>query len=276
MSDVILEVRNLTKTFGGGGLVRKSHPVRAVDDVSFELPRSSSFGLVGESGSGKSTTAHMICRMLSPDSGQVLLEGKDVLGLKGRDLKQFRREVQMVFQDPFASLDPRWTVGRLVAEGMHVHGHVPKERRRERVEELLELVGLYPEHAKVYPHKFSGGQRQRIGIARALAVEPSVLVLDEPVSALDVSIRAQILTLLKDLQQKLGLSYLFIAHDLAIVEQFCDRLAVMRQGRIVEEGTCAQLYGAPREAYTRELLAAVPIPDPRQRDKPVGTTGGTS
>jgi ABC-type oligopeptide transport system ATPase subunit len=270
MSDAILEVRNLTKTFGGGGLLRKSHPVCAVDDVSFEISRASSYGLVGESGSGKSTTAHMICRMLAPDSGEVLLEGRDVLSLRGSDLKQFRRQVQMVFQDPFASLDPRWTVGRLVAEGMRVHGHVPKEKRRARVDELLELVGLHPDHARVYPHKFSGGQRQRIGIARALAVEPSVLVLDEPVSALDVSIRAQILTLLKDLQQKLGLSYLFIAHDLAIVEQFCDRLAVMRQGQIVEEGISEQLYGAPQEQYTRELLAAVPVPDPRQRERPAG------
>jgi peptide/nickel transport system ATP-binding protein/oligopeptide transport system ATP-binding protein len=207
----------------------------------------------------------MLCRLLTPDSGEVRLGGDDVLTLRGASLKAFRRRVQMVFQDPFASLDPRWTVGGMVAEGMRIHGHVPRDRRAARVADLLERCGLRPEHAADRPHEFSGGQRQRIGIARALAVEPDLLVLDEPVSALDVSIQAQILVLLDELRADLGLTYVLIAHDLAVVERFCDRLAVMRDGEIVEEGTPGEVYRAPAHAYTRALLDAVPVPDPRHR-----------
>ena len=262
-----IEVRDLRKSFRAGrGMFGGGASTVAVDGVSFDVEHGSSFGLVGESGSGKSTTARMLCRLLTPDSGEIRLDGDDVLTLRRAALKAFRRRVQMVFQDPFASLDPRWTVGGLVAEGMRIHGHVPRDRRRARVADLLERCGLRPEHADAHPHEFSGGQRQRIGIARALAVEPDVLVLDEPVSALDVSIQAQILALLDELRADLGLTYVFIAHDLAVVERFCDRLAVMREGEIVEEGTPADVYRTPAHPYTRALIDAVPVPDPRRRD----------
>ena len=262
-----IEVRDLRKSFRAGrGMFGGGASTVAVDGVSFDVEHGSSFGLVGESGSGKSTTARMLCRLLTPDSGEIRLDGDDVLTLRRAALKAFRRRVQMVFQDPFASLDPRWTVGGLVAEGMRIHGHVPRDRRRARVADLLERCGLRPEHADAHPHEFSGGQRQRIGIARALAVEPDVLVLDEPVSALDVSIQAQILALLDELRADLGLTYVFIAHDLAVVERFCDRLAVMRDGEIVEEGTPADVYRTPAHPYTRALIDAVPVPDPRRRD----------
>jgi peptide/nickel transport system ATP-binding protein/oligopeptide transport system ATP-binding protein len=265
--NALLDVRDLHKTFRSGrGMFGRGATTVAVDGVSFDVERGSSFGLVGESGSGKSTTARMLCRLLTPDSGEIRLDGDDILALHGAALKAFRRRVQMVFQDPFASLDPRWTVGGLVAEGMRIHGHVPRDRRPARIADLLERCGLRPEHADAHPHEFSGGQRQRIGIARALAVEPDMLVLDEPVSALDVSIQAQILALLDELRADLGLTYVFIAHDLAVVERFCDRLAVMRDGEIVEEGTPAGVYRAPAHPYTRALLDAVPVPDPRHRD----------
>jgi ABC-type glutathione transport system ATPase component len=262
-----LEVRDLTKTYRASrGLFGPSKETLAVDGVSFAVPRGTSYGLVGESGSGKSSVARIVCRFIRPDEGEVLVDGEDVLACRGRDLKAFRRKVQLVFQDPFASLDPRWRVGRLIAEGMRIHGHVPRERRQHRVAELLEQVGLDAGDARRYPHEFSGGQRQRVGIARALAVEPELLVLDEPVSALDVSVQAQILSLLSDLKDELGLTYLFIAHDLAIVERFCDQLAVMRGGRIVEEGPSARLFAAPAHPYTRTLLDAIPVPDPTGRD----------
>ena len=265
----LLEVTDLRKSFRAGrGTAARRRVTVAVRGVSFSVERGGAFGLVGESGSGKSTTARMVCRLLEPDSGRVLLDGQDVLAVHGRELKQLRRRVQMVFQDPFASLDPRWRVGSLVAEGMRIHGHVPPQQRRQRVAELLEQCGLRPDAAGRYPHEFSGGQRQRIGIARALAVDPEVLVLDEPVSALDVSIRAQILNLLQRLQRELGLTYLFIAHDLAIVERFCGRVAVMRDGAIVEEGDPAEVYRRPRHQYTRTLLDAIPVPDPRRRRRP--------
>jgi peptide/nickel transport system ATP-binding protein/oligopeptide transport system ATP-binding protein len=261
-NEPILDVRGLRKTFHGRGSGRDTV---AVDDVGFTVPAGTTFGLVGESGSGKSTTGRIVCRLLEPDSGQVLIEGQDVLAARGRELKAHRRRVQMVFQDPFASLNPRWKVGGLVAEGMRVHKLVPAAERRDRVVQLLEQCGLRADVADRYPHEFSGGQRQRIGIARALAVQPRILVLDEPVSALDVSIQAQILTLLQKLQRELGLTYVFIAHDLAIVERFCDHIAVMRRGTVVERGVPAEIYAAPRHEYTRALLDAIPIPDPRRR-----------
>jgi ABC-type oligopeptide transport system ATPase subunit len=271
----VLEVENLRKVFRGGrGILARGPETVAVDSISFSVERSTTYGLVGESGSGKSTTARMVCRLLEPDGGRVLIDGADILGVHGRALKRLRRRIQMVFQDPFASLDPRWRVGSLIGEGIRTHDLLPRQGRRARVAELLELCGLRPEHADRYPHEFSGGQRQRIGIARALAVEPEILVLDEPVSALDVSIRAQILTLLKQLQAELGLTYLFIAHDLAIVERFCDRLAVMRAGAIVEQGTPEQVYGAASHPYTQELLDAIPIPDPSLRPDLKPSLGG--
>lgn len=264
--NAILDVRELRKTFRAGrGLGSRGPDTVAVDDVGFSVPAGTTFGLVGESGSGKSTTGRIVCRLLEPDSGQVLIEGQDVLAARGRRLKAHRSHVQMVFQDPFASLNPRWKVGNLVAEGMRVHRLVSAGERRDRVVELLEKCGLRAEAADRYPHEFSGGQRQRIGIARALAVQPRILVLDEPVSALDVSIQAQILALLESLQRDLGLTYLFIAHDLAIVERFCDHIAVMRDGAIVEQGVPAEVYAAPKHDYTRALLDAIPIPDPRRR-----------
>jgi peptide/nickel transport system ATP-binding protein/oligopeptide transport system ATP-binding protein len=266
---VMLRVTDLVKTFASGrSLLRGSERSVAVDGVSFEIEEGSSFGLVGESGSGKSTTARIVARLLDADSGSVELKGVDLLALRGRDLVRARRQVQMVFQDPFASLNPRWKVGTLVAEGLRIHHRLGRDAERRRVAELLEMCGLPATAATRYPHEFSGGQRQRIGIARALAVEPELLILDEPVSALDVSIQAQILTLLTSLQKELGLTYLFIAHDLAIVERFCDHVAVMQHGRIVEQGTPRELYANPRDDYTKTLLAAIPIPDPRRRANP--------
>ena len=262
----LLEVADLRKTFRSGrGMLAKGAATLAVDDVSFDVSRGSTFGLVGESGSGKSTTARIVARLLDADSGSVRLDGKELLGLRGGDLFAMRRRVQMVFQDPFASLDPRWTVGALVTEGMRIHKIRPRREQTDRAVELLEQCGLPADAVRKYPHEFSGGQRQRIGIARALAVEPEVLVLDEPVSALDVSIQAQVLNLLAELQEQLGLTYLFIAHDLAIVERFCDDVAVMCNGRIVERGTPEVLYSTPTHEYTRTLLSAVPVPDPRRR-----------
>lgn len=265
----MLRVQDLVKTFTSGrAMLGTSERSVAVDGVSFEIEAGSSFGLVGESGSGKSTTARIVARLLDADSGSVELKGVDLLAMRGKDLLRARREVQMVFQDPFASLNPRWRVGNLVAEGLRIHHPQSGQSRRERVLELLDMCGLPANAAGRYPHEFSGGQRQRIGIARALAVEPEVLILDEPVSALDVSIQAQILTLLSRLQKELGLTYLFIAHDLAIVERFCDHVAVMQRGRIVEQGRPRELYQDPQDDYTKTLLSAIPIPDPRRRANP--------
>ncbi|MDX6748466.1 ABC transporter ATP-binding protein [Geminicoccaceae bacterium 1502E] len=262
----VFEARNLTKHFPiTGGLFRRAtgEVVRAVDGVSLTLHRGETLGVVGESGSGKSTLARMLLRLEEPTSGAILFEGKDVSSLGGPGLLSFRRRVQVVFQDPFASLDPRMRVAELIAEPWTIHKDVlPRPRWNARIAELLSLVGLQPEHAARYPHQFSGGQRQRIAIARALALEPEIIICDEAVSALDVSIQAQILALLDDLQRAMGLAYLFIAHDLPVVRQIADRVAVMQRGRIVEQGPCEEVFERPQHPYTRALLAASPVPDP--------------
>lgn len=260
-----LEVKNLTKSFKvGSESFGRTEYLKAVDDVSFRIEPGETMGLVGESGSGKSTVARMICRLTRPDSGEILVNGAPLVG-KGRLSKAEARVVQIVFQDPTASLNPRWKVGRLIGEGIRVHGLRSGAAVDERVAELVELVGLSTQAMERYPHEFSGGQRQRIAIARALAVEPEILVLDEPVSALDVSVQAQILVLLQTLQAEFGLTYLLIAHDLAVVERFCDHVAVMRSGEIVEAGDPSIIHSNPQHPYTQALVDAHPIPDPRQR-----------
>jgi oligopeptide transport system ATP-binding protein len=266
MTAPLLEAIELTKHFSvGGGFGNRSGLVRAVDGVSFRLNRGETLALVGESGCGKSTTARLVLRLIEPTAGQVIFEGQETTGLQGTQLRRLRRRMQIVFQDPFASLNPRMSVGAILEEPLLVHGIGDRAQRRARVSELLSLVGLAPYHAARYPHEFSGGQRQRVGIARALAVEPALVVCDEPVSALDVSIQAQVVNLLKDLQARLGLSYLFIAHDLAVVKHMADRVAVMYLGRIVETAPTQALFAAPGHPYTRTLLAAIPQPDPRHR-----------
>ena len=238
--------------------------VKAVDDVSFEIYPGETLGLVGESGSGKSTTGYCVLQLLKPTEGSVIFLGRELTKLKREELREMRREMQIVFQDPYASLNPRMTVGDIVGEPLLVHGIGDRSSRRKSVERLLEVVGFNPDFINRYPHEFSGGQRQRIGIARALALNPSLIVCDEPVSALDVSIQAQILNLLKDLQAEFGLAYLFIAHDLAVVRSMSDRIAVMNRGKIVEEGAAEEVYSNPQDPYSQALLAAVPIPDPRR------------
>ncbi len=268
MSAPLLEVRDLAKHYKvNSGLIlsRAAGVVKAVDGVSFKLERGETLALVGESGCGKSTTARLVLRLIEPSAGQVWFEGRDITTLGGGELRALRRRMQIVFQDPFASLNPRMTVGAILEEPLKVHGIGDAAARRARVAELLGLVGLAEYHARRYPHEFSGGQRQRIGIARALAVEPALVVCDEPVSALDVSIQAQVVNLLKDLQGRLGLSYLFIAHDLAVVKHMADRVAVMYLGRIVEVGPKDDLFAFPRHPYTRTLLAAIPRPDPHRQ-----------
>ena len=265
----LLEVRHLVKHFTRKqGLFAKPAVVRAVDDVSFTVKEGEMFGLVGESGSGKSTTGRCVLRLIEPTSGDVLFRGENVLGFSTKRMRQARRNMQIVFQDPYSSLNPRMRVGEIVEEPLVIHGLGSRAERRARVEELFELVGLERDHLHRHPHEFSGGQRQRIGIARALALHPALIVADEAVSALDVSIQAQVVTLLIDLQQRLKLTYLFIAHDLRLVEHICSRVAVMYLGKIVEMGETALLFKQPTHPYTRALLSAIPTLDPdvpRQR-----------
>ena len=260
MSEVLLEVENLVKHFHVRG---HATPVRAVDGVSLTIRRGETLGLVGESGCGKTTTGRCILQLERPTSGRVVFEGVDLTALNHGALRAVRRRMQVIFQDPYSSLNPRMTIGEILAEPLAVHG-IARERavRAERVQELLSQVGLLPQHARRYPHQLSGGQRQRVGIARALAMEPSLIVCDEPVSALDVSIQAQIINLLEDLQSRLGLTYLFIAHDLSVVRHISDRVAVMYLGKVVEITDRLRLYEDPLHPYTRALLSAVPIPDP--------------
>jgi oligopeptide transport system ATP-binding protein len=248
----------------GGMLQRTVGEVRAVDGVDLEIREGEAFGLVGESGSGKSTLGRVALRLERPDSGRIVFDGNDITDLSVRELRPIRSQMQIIFQDPFSSLDPRTTVAESIAEGLRVQG-IDRATRADRVDEVLDLVGLESYHGRRFPHEFSGGQRQRVGIARALAVNPRFLVLDEPVSALDVSIQSQILNLLKDLQRKLGLTMLFIAHDLSVVEHLCDRIAVMYLGKIVEVAKRDELFDRPTHPYTEALLSAIPVPDPTRR-----------
>jgi len=267
----LLVVQNLKKWFPikkGILIDRTVDHVKAVDDVSFEIYPGKTLGLVGESGSGKSTTGYCVLELLKPTSGSVRFLGEELTTMKKEDLRRMRREMQIVFQDPYASLNPRMTVGDIVGEPLLVHKVGNRARRRKTVQELLEVVGFNPDFVNRYPHEFSGGQRQRIGIARALALNPRLIVCDEPVSALDVSIQAQILNLLKDLQGEFGLTYLFVAHDLAVVRTMSDNIAVMNKGKIVEAGPAERVYTQPQDEYTKALLAAVPVPDPhRMRER---------
>ena len=266
----ILRVEGLVKHFPirAGFFGRDRGAVQAVDDISFDIKAGETVGLVGESGCGKSTAGRTIVRLLDPTEGRIWFKDRDLSQLSRRQMRDVRREVQIVFQDPYASLNPRMAVNEIVAEPLRVYGRYRgKEDGRERVKELLRLVGLNPEHRNRYPHEFSGGQRQRIGIARALALDPQVLILDEPVSALDVSIQAQVINLLEELQDRLGLAYLFIAHDLSVVRHISDRIAVMYLGKIVEFGTKQEVFDRPTHPYTQALLSAVPITDPRQRER---------
>ncbi|WP_448335965.1 ABC transporter ATP-binding protein [Bellilinea sp.] len=264
-SEVLLQVRDLVKYFPimrGTLIQRQVGAVKAVDGISFDIFRGETLGLVGESGCGKSTAGRSILQLYRPTSGSVLFEGVDLVKLKGEDLRKMRRRMQMIFQDPYASLNPRMTVGQIISEPLIIHGVANGKEAQERAEELLRLVGLNPAYTNRYPHEFSGGQRQRVGVARALALEPAFIVCDEPISALDVSVQAQVVNLLEDLQSQMGLTYLFIAHDLSMVRHISNRIAVMYLGVIVELADRHELYNHPLHPYTQALLSAVPIPDP--------------
>jgi oligopeptide transport system ATP-binding protein len=266
VQDPILSARHLVKHFPirSGGLIRRQvGEVHAVCDVSFELGRGETLGLVGESGCGKSTTARLVLNLIKATSGEVFYDGKDLTTLSPRQMRELRQDLQIVFQDPYASLDPRMPINEVIAEPLRIHGRYD-DGGREVVRDLLRTVGLKPEHGNRFPHEFSGGQRQRIGVARALALRPKVLVLDEPVSALDVSIQAGVLNLLDELQEELGLSYLFVSHDLSVVRHTADRIAVMYLGRIVETGPAKALFESPAHPYTQALISAIPLPDPRK------------
>jgi oligopeptide transport system ATP-binding protein len=267
--EVVLKAENLVKHYPikAGVLRRTVGYVKAVDGVSFELYKGETLGIVGESGCGKSSLARLLMRLEEPTAGTLTFDGTDVYSQKGREMRRLRRDIQIVFQDPYTSLNPRKTVGDIVGEPFEIHTDVlPKGDRRQRVQQLLELVGLNPEHINRYPHQFSGGQRQRIGIARGLALNPKVIICDEPVSALDVSVQAQVVNLLGELQTGLGLAYIFIAHDLSVVRHISDRVGVMYLGKIVEIGDENQIYSRPTHPYTQALLSAVPMPDPTTRD----------
>ena len=262
--EVILKVTNLKTHFDvTKGMFSKKQIVKAVDGVSFEIHKGETFGLVGESGCGKSTLGRTLVKLYEPTSGTIEYKGKDITKLKGKELKEFRKSVQMIFQDPYASLNPRMTVGEIIREPMDIHNvYATKEEREQRVVELLKIVGLKPDHIRRYPHEFSGGQSQRISIARTLALSPEFIICDEPISALDVSIQAQIINLLKNIQKEMGISYLFVAHDLSMVKHISDRIGVMYLGNLVEIGESSELYHNPMHPYTKALLSAVPIPDP--------------
>jgi oligopeptide/dipeptide ABC transporter ATP-binding protein len=268
-AEPLMQVRGLVKHFPitrGIVIQRKIGAVQAVDGVSFDVNRGETLGIVGETGCGKSTTARLMMRLLDATAGEVRFDGQDITKLKGAKLKAIRREMQMIFQDPYSSLNPRKTVGSIIGQPFAIHGlQTGKGERKRAVQELMETVGLNPEHYNRYPHEFSGGQRQRIGVARALALKPKLLIADEPVSALDVSIQAQVLNLLRDMQRQLGLTLVFIAHDLSVVRHMCDRVAVMYLGRVVEIGPADPVYDYPRHPYTGALLSAVPIADPSAR-----------